>query len=77
MGVGSANLLQTYINRSEIHSGSSLQPSFFYIALDSISAGNRQEQSKVVKAMNIHKYTEIFLNNRTFDRSCLLPALIE
>ena len=80
MGVGSANLLQTYIDCSEIHSGSSLKPSFFYILLQSISAGNRRERSKVVKAINIHKYTKIFLNNQSFfifDRSRLLPTLIE
>ena len=51
-----------------------------YVALLSISAGNRRERSKVVKAVNIHEYMEIFLNNRifsTFDRSRQLPALIE
>ena len=50
------------------------------LALFSISAGNRRERSKVVKAMNIYEYTEIFLNNHsfsTFGRSRLLPALIE
>ena len=39
---------------------------FCYIALLFISAGNRRERLKVVKAMNIHEYTEIFLNNHSF-----------
>ena len=43
----------------------------FAVAFVSICAGNRRERSKVVKAMNI---TGSFL---TFDRSRLLPALIE
>ena len=47
---------------------------FFYIELLSISAGNRRERLKVVKAMNVHEYTKSF---STFDRSRLLPALIE
>ena len=41
------------------------------------SVGNRRERSK---AMNIHEYTEIFLNNHgvsTFNGSRLLPALID
>ena len=79
MGVGSANFKLTPIARKYTQEARcSLR--FFYIAHHSISAGNRRERSKVVKAMNIHKYTEIFLNNHsfsTFDHSRLLPALIE
>ena len=64
MGVELANLLQTYINHSEIHSGSSLKPSFLY---SSISAGNRRERSKIKKLhMIIQEYFCILENINSF-----------
>ena len=70
MGV---ELAKTYINHSDMHSGRLLKPSFFYIVLRSISAGNRREQSKIKN----YEYLRILIAFTTFDRSRLLPALIE